>query len=115
MTRTRLPARRPSITREVVWTRDHTRHRFQVTVGFDPDTGRPLEVFATGKAGSDMAAVIADGCVVVSHALQRGALPAELGRSMLKVPPPFAGDNVEAAPASVLGAIVQALVEEEGA
>ena len=96
------------MTREVVWQTDHAEHRFTVTIGYCPATGRPLEVFAGGKAGSDMAHVIGDACVLVSIALQHGALPGALGASLLKVPRPAHGENF-CAPASPVGAIVDAL------
>lgn len=110
--RTKLPPRRPSVTRDIIWLTDHAEHRFTVTIGFNPETGQPLEVFAGGKTGSDMAHVIADACVLVSLALQHGALPGVLGASLQKVPRLALGDNV-CAPASPVGAIVAALASIE--
>jgi hypothetical protein len=85
--------------------------RFTVTVGFHPDTGEPLEVFA-GEAKGAMLAQIADACVALSIAMQHGATPAELRRSMGRVPDWVLrdGDMVQAeTPASPVGAILDAI------
>lgn len=107
MKRDRLPNRRPNATALVAW----QGREIAVSVGFDPATGAPREVFASGpKEGSDMLATLADACVVISLALQHGASPAALARSLLKVPAGFDGDGE--APASVIGAVVDVLVGE---
>lgn len=110
--RARLPARRPSVSRAVVWSNGRAEHRFHATVGFCPQTGRALEVFAGGKTGSDMAHVICDACVLISIALQHGASARALAHSLLKMPLVLPGGE-GAAPASPVGAIVQALIELE--
>jgi len=105
--RTRLPDRRPSMTIPAMW----NGQRFTVTVGFHPDTGEPLEVFA-GEAKGAMHAQIADACVALSIAMQHGATPAELRRSMGRVPDWVLrdGDMVQAdTPASPVGAILDAI------
>jgi hypothetical protein len=109
MTRERLPDRRPSETRAVAW----RGGALAVTAGFDPATGAVREVFASGyRFGSDLQATIDDACVIVSIALQHGARPAELRRSLGTVPAlGDAGPGEE--PASVLGAIVGALLAFE--
>lgn len=107
--RKRLPARRQSETRSFVW----RGSALAVTVGFDPATGAIREVFASGYlVGSDMHATIDDACVIVSIALQRGARPAELLRSLGTVPDRRDASTVEE-PASVLGAVVRALMAFE--
>lgn len=105
--RRRLPDRRPSETRTILW----RGTALTVTAGFCPDTGALREVFADGpRHGSDLHAVLADACVVISLALQHGARPSGLGRSLGTVPVPGPG-VMEEAPASVLGAIVAVLTE----
>lgn len=103
-----LPTRRPNVTVEVA----HGGHAFTVTVGYDL-TGRVREVFAGGtRIGTDLAHVIADACVALSLALQHGARPADLGRSMGVVPDLARGGDA-VLPASVLGAICAAMVAAE--
>jgi hypothetical protein len=91
-----------------------------VTVGFD-QAGCPLEVFASGasagphREGSEIHAMIADACVALSLALQHGARPEALAKSMLRTPAP--GDDPwrpATRPASPVGAIVGLLVEVAG-
>ena len=108
--RKKMPPRRPSITRDVVWTRAVGAHRFSVTIGFDPRSGDVREVFASGARGSDMDATISDACVIISHALQCGARAAAMSSSMLKVSDPSSGGDV-ALNASVLGAIMDCVAD----
>ena len=69
MTRTRLPDRRAAETAML----EHSGTRFMVTIGFYPD-GRPGEVFTHGaRSGSNLDALLADACVVVSCLIQHGA------------------------------------------
>lgn len=104
--RARLPDRRPNMTRDIDW----QGRKLTVTVGFDMDA-LPKEVFASGaKEGSDMAATIADACVVISLALQHGATPEGLSRSLGRVPA-FVDGAESDGPASVIGAVL-AVVEE---
>ena len=109
MTRLRLPDRRPAATLDSLWSRAGRAHALTVTVGFDPATGRALEVFAGGADGSDMAAIVSDACVIVSLALQSGTNPEDLGSSLLKVVDPLTGGTDHASP---IGAIVAALAHE---
>lgn len=107
MPRERLADRRPAVTVGVCW----HGHVFSVTVGYAPD-GRVREVFASGpRTGSDMQRMIDDACVVISLALQFGALPGDLRRSLGSVPDPAAG--MAEAPASVIGAILRAMSDLE--
>ena len=81
--RRQLPARRPNETRDL----EIAGQPFTVTTGFDPDTGRPAEVFLDGpKVGTDMAAILDDTSVVISVALQCGVLPGALAKSVARVP-----------------------------
>jgi hypothetical protein len=67
--RKRLPSRRPLHTE----TLEVASQAFTATVGFDPGTCRPCELFLTGgKAGSTLDALLADAAVVISVALQHG-------------------------------------------
>ena len=101
--RRHLPDRRPSITRTVKW----AGKEFSLTVGYFLN-GRPGEIFMDGpKTGSDMRAILADTCVVISLALQHGIEPAALAHSLARVPV----SETESAPASVIGAVVELLVE----
>ena len=94
MTRLRLPPRRSAETIRL----EHDGAQFMVTIGFYPD-GRPGEVFTHGaRSGSNMDALLADACVVVSCLIQYGAEPNGLAGSM--------GRLGNAKPASVIGAVV---------
>jgi hypothetical protein len=107
MPRERLAHRRPSVTLGLDW----NGHVFAVTAGFAPD-GCVREVFASGtRTGSDMQRMIDDACVIISLALQFGALPGDLRRSLGSIPDPAAG--MADAPASVIGAILRAIGDLE--
>ena len=94
MTRTRLPNRRAAETIQL----EHGGTRFMVTIGFYPD-GRPGEVFTHGaRSGSNLDALLADACVVVSCLIQHGAELRELAASMGRL-----GNDQ---PASIIGAVV---------
>ena len=94
MTRQRLPARRPAETVEL----EHNGSRFTVTIGFYPD-GRPGEVFTHGiRSGSNLDALLADACVVVSCLIQHGVEPSQMASSM--------GRLGNAEPASIIGAVI---------
>jgi hypothetical protein len=94
MTRTLLPDRRAAET--VAY--EHGGTRFMVTIGFYPD-GRPDEVFTHGaRSGSNLDALLADACVVVSCLIQHGVEPRDLAESMGRL------GNVE--PASIIGAVI---------
>ena len=100
MTRNRLPGRRPSVGFLTEW----QGHEFAVTVGIDPASGAPLEVFANAKRGA-MQSTIADAAVLISLALQRGATIPDLRRSLL-LEMTFDGSGV---PTSPIGAILEAV------
>ena len=94
MTRERLPHRRAAETVEL----EHNGSRFTVTIGFYPD-GRPGEVFTHGiRSGSNLDALLADACVVVSCLMQHGVEPSEIAGSM--------GRLGNAEPASIIGAVI---------
>lgn len=94
MTRMRLPNRRAAETYRL----EYDGTQFTVTIGFYPDS-RPGEVFTHGaRSGSNMDALLADACVVVSCLIQHGVEPSKLAGSM--------GRLGNAKPASVIGAVV---------
>jgi hypothetical protein len=94
MTRQRLPNRRPAETVEL----EHNGSRFTETIGFYPD-GRPGEVFTHGiRSGSNLDALLADACVVVSCLIQHGVELREIASSMGRL------GNSE--PASIIGAVI---------
>ena len=109
--RTRLPNRRPSETRTLTV----GNHTFAATVGFDPATGRPQEIFLDGaKAGSNMAAILGDASVVISVALQHGVPAAALAKSVSRAPAMPSGlarpiDTLGPEPASVIGGVLDLL------
>ena len=98
--RTTLPTRRPADTTTIQFAgRDYA-----VTIGTYQD-GRPGEVFISGpKIGSDMEAVLDDGAVLVSLLLQHGVEPVDLAKTIGRV-------NLLGSAASILGAVVDLLVE----
>lgn len=94
MTRVKLPDRRAAETVSV----EHGGTCFAVTIGFYPD-GRPGEVFTHGmRTGSNLDALLADACVVMSCLIQHGVDPRDLAASM--------GRLGNAEPASIIGAVV---------
>ena len=94
MTWVRLPDRRFAETVVLA----HGGTRFMVTIGFYPD-GRPGEVFTHGaRSGSNLDALLADACVVISCLIQHGAEPRDLAASK--------GRLGNAEPASVIGAVL---------
>ena len=105
--RQRRPSRRPSHT-ETLQVDGQT---FTATVGFDPETGQPRELFLTaGKEGSLLSALLADAAVVISVALQHGVPAAALAKSVGRLPAgpvaPVDFDNApgQKVPASPIGA-----------
>ena len=101
-TRQQLPQRRPNQTFDL----SHGNMSFAVTLGYDPATGEPREVFTHGaKAGSMMDAILDDTCILLSILLQHGAQPSSLVDSMGRL-----GDGTT--PASIVGVIADVLAKE---
>lgn len=101
MPRTRLPLRRHAITFNLTV----SNAIVIATVGLDPNSFKPRELFLTGvKTGADMAAILDDVSVVISVALQHGITAHEMAHS------------ISPGHASVLGAALELIVgfEEEG-
>ena len=103
--RRRLPERRLSETRRLVWA-GQTIH---VTVGHGPDSLEPREIFYAGgyRSGSDMEALVSDLCVALSVMLQHeGVTAAALRKSMGDT---FDVRTGEPMPASILGLLLEEL------
>ncbi len=78
-TRKRLPNRRPSYTE----TLEVDGQALTATVGFDPKSGQPCELFmSAGKEGSMLDTLLADAAVAISVALQHGVPAAALAKSV---------------------------------
>ena len=106
MTRRRLANRRPAVLVGV----EHQGAVFTVCAGLYSG-GQVGEVFVSGaRSGSDLAALVDDGAVLASIALQYGAPLEVLARAM--------GRHNNRTPASVLGCaldrVVELLDEERG-
>lgn len=110
--RQKLPNRRPCVT-ETIEVRDNPTappSRFHLSVGFDPATGNPREMFLMGpKSGTQMAALAHDGSILASLALQNGKTARELVKSLSMI------EVMEglAAPASAIGAALAVVAEYE--
>lgn len=102
--RKRLPNRRQSVTQEIaVEGKDYA-----VTFGHYPDGGA-AEVFIAGaKSGSEMDAILSDGAILASLALQYGTPPATLAKTMSRLPADDLG-LLATRPASPLGAAMDLL------
>ena len=127
MTRTRLPNRRPSVTREL----EFAGKTYLVSAGFEtvkrptrpigPKQERVIrEVFISGaKTGQDVRNIIEDASVLISRALQYGDTPAGIAKSMGRVPTgPVSPADLDRSdgppdriPASIIGAVADLLVE----
>ncbi len=105
--RQRLPNRRPAHTE----TLQADGQVSTATIGFDPESGQPRELFLTaGKEGSMLDTLLADAAVAISVALQHGVVAAELAKSVGRLPAvPICPANLdclepERVPASPIGA-----------
>ncbi len=105
--RKRLPNRRPAHTETLLIDGQAST----ATVGFDPESGQPRELFLTaGKEGSLLNAMLADAAVVISIALQHDILAVVLAKSIGRLPAgPVTPANLEGlrpgrVPASPIGA-----------
>lgn len=112
--RRRLPNRREAVTESIeFFAGDGRIARYEAAVGFD-ELGRAKELFLSGaKAGSDMAATLADTAVALSVALQHGVSATSMAVSIARVAP---ADGLRAGtPASVVGAALDLLARYERA
>jgi len=107
--RTKLPARRPCFTTQVIYGNLAGREmKFHITFGLDQE-GFIREVFCAENQflGTDIHGVITDGCILISIYLQTGGEPEKLVKSL--------GinrglDGSEGPPSSLLGAIARAIL-----
>ncbi len=111
--RQRLPNRRPSHSE----TLEVGGQAVIASVGFDPESGQPRELFmAAGKEGSMLNALLADAAVVISVALQHGVPGEALARSVGRLPAgpvaPVELDHVpgQKVPASPIGVALDLVV-----
>ena len=99
-----LPTRRPTLTARV----EAGGLAAHATLGFDPVTARPAEVFLrpTGgaRSGSQMDYLCDDMAVLISVALQYGVPAAALSRSLAR--------GADGAPATIAGAALDLILEE---
>lgn len=107
--RVRPPARRPSVTLRLTWRTEAGAQEFDATIGFDPRTAQPVEVFYAGgqRVGSDLRAVVQETCILISLHLQRGMAPHEIAHSLSRRPV-YGQDE----PETVIGALVDAVAAE---
>ena len=115
MVREKLPDRRETLTRRVVFTAPGGRETFDldISAGYvpgSPPDGRILEVFihGTGKIGSSLHYLLDDDGVLISLLLQHGMTPAGI-RARIGAPVDAGGQ-----PASLLAAVVDELVSMQG-
>jgi hypothetical protein len=103
-----LPNRRPNVSIEF----EAEGRTYTVTIGFDPGTTQPREIFISdAKAGSGMDATLNDASILASLALQFGRTPRELAAAMSRLGAMH--QSLEAAqPASPLGAALDILCRE---
>lgn len=83
---------------------------FFLTIGLDPVTSRPCEVFyAEGfRSGSDLEFLVTDACIVISVALQHGIEPGTMAKSLSR----RETADGELVDASMLALILRALENE---
>lgn len=104
MIRTKLPERRFSVQRKILFPTQREGEQFKklVTIGFD-EKFKAREVFCGDfKAGSDTQASVMDACILVSRLLQYEDLPRDMLASMCE-------------PKSLVGTIVEAVILEQEA
>jgi len=111
--RRRLPNRRAAVTETIEFAAGDGRVvRYEATIGLD-ELGRPQEVFLFGaKAGTDMAAVLADTAVALSVALQHGVTAEAMALSISRAEPAL-GSTRAGMPASVIGAALDLIARYE--
>jgi hypothetical protein len=104
MTRRILPLRRPVRTFDLCHRTETAEQTYQVSVGYFDDL-TPAEVFVNGaKVGSGIEAIARDAAVLLSIAMQFG-VPLDVMRGAVT-------RDASGSPASVIGAVVDKLVEE---
>ena len=107
--RIRPPSRRPAVTHKLAWRTETAEHSFHITVGLDPETATPIEVFyADGQRhGSQLQHSIQDACVLISLLLQFGLNPSAIAKS-LATTTVFSIEQ----PSSIIGVIANHILNE---
>jgi len=107
--RIRPPARRPAVTHKLTWRTGTAEHSFHITVGLDPNTAKPIEVFyADGQRhGSQLQHTIQDACVLISLLLQHGVAPFAIAKS-LSTASAFGTEQ----PSSIIGTIADDVLRQ---
>ena len=114
-TRSRLPNRRPAHTETLTV----GGQVFEATVGIDPESGQPREIFLrAGKEGSLLNSLLDDAAVTISVALQHGVSAKALAKSIGRLPSNGAGsltntNHGSLLPASPIGAALDLLCSFE--
>lgn len=103
--RTPLPPRRPSETRKL----ECAGQSVFVTIGYDADHARPLEIFYDGgyRSGADMEALVSDLCIALSVMLQHDGVTAATLRKSTSTAFDLRTD--QPGPASILGLLLAEL------
>ena len=103
--RHRLPPRRPSMTETIMG----GGIRAHATVGYDPETDQPREVFLRpsggGRVGSSVEVICDDAAVICSLALQHGISATYISQRLGRLP--------DGEPAGLVGAAIDLLAREE--
>jgi hypothetical protein len=107
MTRRVLPQRRPVRTFDLVHRTETAEQTYTVSVGYfcDGDTLTPGEIFLNGgKIGSAVEAIARDAAILLSIMMQHGIDVRILRGTVTR--------EASGAPASIIGAVIDKLVEE---
>jgi hypothetical protein len=102
MTRETLPNHRECVSFPLTW----NNHKFVLRAAFFPD-GRVAETFvASFKIGSEIQALSRDSTILISLALQHGCGLDTIQKALTK--------GEDGMPASLIGSMVDAIVDEHG-
>lgn len=95
-----IATRRPCVTQSI----EFQGQKYHVTVGFDPDSLDPCEVWAWGpKTGSASQFLIHDVAYSMSHQLQGGETPEDLASKPMR--------DSDGSPLSVMGVLADELMQ----
>ena len=109
--RNRLPDRRPSVSIAFAFGEPGRETEFQATIGVDPATGEPREIFWSGsRVGSTLDALLGDMATGISVALQHG-VPLDALRSAMSRAGDFDADPTTAPRASAMGVALDLMAE----
>ena len=108
------PDRRQSETRRILWASPlvpgSPEAVIHVTVGYDRQLRRPVEIFYAGgyRSGSELETLVSDMCIVLSHMLQRDGMrdPSDILRTTAREADPATG---EIRAASLVGVLLEEL------